>query len=39
MYIFIYHIVNKYLMKSAIFFLKNQHDYKCDIDFIQLFNK
>ncbi len=25
--------------KSAVFFLKNKHDYKCDIDFIQQFNK
>ncbi len=26
-------------MKSAVFFFKNKHDYKCDIDFIQQFNK
>ncbi len=25
--------------KSAVLFLKNKHDYKCDIDFIQQFNK
>ncbi len=23
----------------AVFFFKNKHDYKCDIDFIQQFNK
>ncbi len=25
--------------KSAVFFFKNKHDYTCDIDFIQQFNK
>ncbi len=30
-----FHIVNKYLTKSAIVSLKNNHDYNCDIDFIQ----
>ncbi len=37
MYIFIsIHIVNQYHTKSAVFFLKNQHDYKYYIDFIGL---
>ncbi len=42
MYIFIFILkVNQYHTKSAVFFLKNQHGYKCDIDFIglQQFNK
>ncbi len=26
-------------MKSAVFFSKKYHDYKCDIDFLQQFNK
>ncbi len=26
-------------MQSAIFFSKIQHNYKCDIDFIQQFSK
>ncbi len=25
--------------KSAVFFLEKKHGYKCDIDFIQQFNK
>ncbi len=42
MYIFIsIHIVNQYHTKIAVFYLKNQHGHKCDIDFIglQQFNK
>ncbi len=35
MYIFIFHIVNQYDTKSDVF----RHDYKCDIEFIQQFNK
>ncbi len=39
MYIFIlFHIVKQYHTKSA-FFSKYYHDYKCDIDFLQQFNK
>ncbi len=30
---------NVYIYVSCRFFLKNKHDYKCDIDFIQQFNK
>ncbi len=34
-----FHIVNQYHVKTDFFFTKKQHDYKCDIDFIQQFNK
>ncbi len=30
---------NVYIYVSCCFFFKNKHDYKCDIDFIQQFNK
>ncbi len=36
MYIFTFHIVK---ITRVLFFLQNKHDYKCDIDFIQQFNK
>ncbi len=42
MYIFTFHIVKitrKVLSSKKHFFLQNKHDYKCDIDFIQQFNK
>ncbi len=38
MYIFTFHIVKNH-RKCGVFFFKNKHDYKCDIDFIQKFNK
>ncbi len=34
MYLFTFHMI-----QNTSFFLKNKHDYKCDIDFIQQFNK
>ncbi len=34
-----YSLVNQFHMKSAVFFSKNDHDYKCDIDFLKQFNK
>ncbi len=37
MYIFTFHIVK--ITRRVPFFLQNKHDYKCDIDFIQQFNK
>ncbi len=37
MYIFTFHIVK--ITRRVTFFLQNKHDYKCDIDFIQQFNK
>ncbi len=37
MYIFTFHIVK--ITRKENFFLQNKHDYKCDIDFIQQFNK
>jgi len=37
MYIFTYHIVK--ITRRVPFFLQNKHDYKCDIDFKQQFNK
>ncbi len=37
MYIFTFHIVK--ITRRVLFFLQNKHDYKCDIDFIQQFNK
>ncbi len=36
-YIYVSHDSNH--TKNAFFFSKNKHDYKCDIDFIQQFNK
>ncbi len=36
--IYMFHIVKNYT-KSDVVFFKNKHDYKCDIDFTQQFNK
>ncbi len=35
-YIFKFHMIQ--IPQRVQFFLKNKHDYKCDIDFIQQFN-
>ncbi len=37
MYIFTFHIVK--ITRRVPLFLQNKHDYKCDLDFIQQFNK
>ncbi len=37
MYIFTFHTVK--ITRRVPFLLQNKHDYKCDIDFIQQFNK
>ncbi len=37
MYLFTFHIIK--ITQRMQFFFKNKHGYKCDIDFIQQFNK
>ncbi len=40
MYILIsFHIVNQYHAKTDFFSTEKQHDFKCDIELIQQFNK
>ncbi len=38
MYIFTFHMI-QITQRVPFFFVENKHGYKCDIDFIQQFNK